>query len=92
MWLYRFDPNQVTWNVAIEFSPPDETPDKTIGWSVGPGSLEFGGQIPLSGRNLPTGPGLGLGYLLTWGQPVKARRRDRTPLLTAASGDPTASS
>ncbi len=39
----------------------------TIGWSVGPGSLEFGGQIPLSGRNLPTGPGLGLGYLLTWG-------------------------
>lgn len=37
-----------------------------IGWAVGPGSLEIGGPIPLSGRNVPTGPGLSIGYLLTW--------------------------
>ena len=39
----------------------------TIGWSVGAGSLEIGAQIPISGRNLPTGSGVSIGYLLPWG-------------------------
>ena len=39
----------------------------TIGWSLGAGSLELGAQIPLSGRNLPTGSGVTIGYLLPWG-------------------------
>ncbi len=38
-----------------------------IGWSVGGGSLELGAQIPVSGRNLPTGSGVSIGYLLPWG-------------------------
>ena len=39
----------------------------TIGWSLGAGSLELGAQIPVSGRNLPTGSGVSIGYLLPWG-------------------------
>jgi hypothetical protein len=39
----------------------------TLGWSLGAGSLELGAQIPISGRNLPTGSGFSLGYLLPWG-------------------------
>lgn len=39
----------------------------TIGWSLGAGSLELGAQIPISGRNLPTGSGISVGYLLPWG-------------------------
>ena len=39
----------------------------TIGWSLGVGSLELGAQIPVSGRNLPTGSGISIGYLLPWG-------------------------
>lgn len=39
----------------------------TIGWSLGAGSLELGAQIPISGRNLPTGSGVSVGYLLPWG-------------------------
>ncbi len=39
----------------------------TIGWSFGAGSLELGAQIPISGRNLPTGSGVSIGYMLPWG-------------------------
>ena len=39
----------------------------TIGWSLGAGSLELGAQIPISGRNLPTGSGVSIGYMLPWG-------------------------
>lgn len=39
----------------------------TIGWSLGVGSLELGAQIPVSGRNLPTGAGVSIGYLVPWG-------------------------
>lgn len=39
----------------------------TIGWSLGIGSLELGAQIPVSGRNLPTGSGVSIGYMVPWG-------------------------
>ena len=39
----------------------------TVGWAVGTGRLEVGAQIPLSGRNLPTGSAFSVGYLLAWG-------------------------
>lgn len=38
----------------------------TVGLDLGPGVLEAGGQVPVSGRNLPTGAGLGLGYRIGW--------------------------
>lgn len=39
----------------------------TVGVGLGPGRLEFTGQIPLAGRNLPSGVGMSLGYRMTWG-------------------------
>jgi hypothetical protein len=39
----------------------------TVGYPVGPGKLEVTGQIPLAGRNLPNGAGIGVGYRMTWG-------------------------
>lgn len=39
----------------------------TVGYGVGPGRLEFTGQIPVSGRNLPAGFGVSMGYRTTWG-------------------------
>jgi hypothetical protein len=38
-----------------------------VGWSAGSGRLEVGAHIPVSGRNLPTGPALSVGYLVAWG-------------------------
>ncbi|RMF51610.1 MAG: transporter [Bacteroidetes bacterium] len=40
----------------------------SLGRPVGPGVLELGARIPLSGRNLPAGPALLLGYFWTWGR------------------------
>lgn len=39
----------------------------TVGYGVGPGRLEFTGQLPVAGRNLPSGVGMSLGYRTTWG-------------------------
>ncbi|MCH7934422.1 MAG: hypothetical protein IIC36_10575 [Gemmatimonadetes bacterium] len=39
----------------------------TVGYPVGPGKIEVAGQIPLAGRNLPTGVGIGVSYRTTWG-------------------------
>ena len=39
----------------------------TVGYPVGPGKIEVSGQIPLVGRNLPTGVGIGVSYRTTWG-------------------------
>jgi len=39
----------------------------TLGYEMGPGRLEFTGQLPLWGRNLPSGVGISLGYRTTWG-------------------------
>ena len=39
----------------------------TVGYEVGPGTFEVSVQIPLAGRNLPTGVGVGVGYRTTWG-------------------------
>jgi len=39
----------------------------TVGYEVGPGTVEVSVQIPLAGRNLPTGVGVGVGYRTTWG-------------------------
>jgi hypothetical protein len=30
------------------------------------GQVEIGGRLPLSGRNLPAGPALVLGYFMNW--------------------------
>ena len=40
----------------------------TIGWRVGPGTVELGARIPVAGRNLPAGPALTLGYFVAWGE------------------------
>lgn len=39
----------------------------TVGIGVGPGRLEATAQIPVSGRNLPVGRGLSVGYRIAWG-------------------------
>jgi hypothetical protein len=39
----------------------------TVGWQMGRSRLEVGSQIPLSGRNLPTGTAFSVGYLVAWG-------------------------
>jgi len=41
----------------------------TIGWRVGPGTVELGARIPVDGRNLPAGPALTLGYFVQWDRP-----------------------
>jgi hypothetical protein len=38
----------------------------TVGWRLGPGTLEAGACIPLRGRRVPAGPTGTLGYFLTW--------------------------
>ncbi|GIV57883.1 MAG: hypothetical protein KatS3mg042_0796 [Rhodothermaceae bacterium] len=40
----------------------------SLGRPVGPGVLELGARIPISGRNLPAGPALLLGCFWTWGR------------------------
>jgi hypothetical protein len=39
----------------------------TVGSALGPGRLEVTAPIPVSGRNLPVGYGIGVGYRATWG-------------------------
>lgn len=39
----------------------------TLGVSVAGGRLEVTSQIPVSGRNLPAGPGISVGYRHAWG-------------------------
>ena len=39
----------------------------TVGYPVGPGKIEVSGQIPVAGRNLPNGVGIGVSYRTTWG-------------------------
>ena len=39
----------------------------TVGYPLGPGTIEVSSQIPLSGRNLPSGVGIGVGYRTVWG-------------------------
>jgi hypothetical protein len=39
----------------------------TVGYPIGPGKLEVSAQIPLAGRNLPNGTGIGVSYRTTWG-------------------------
>jgi len=39
----------------------------TVGYLVGPGKIEVSGQIPVVGRNLPNGVGIGVSYRTTWG-------------------------
>lgn len=38
-----------------------------VGVTVAGGRLELTSRIPVSGRNLPAGPGISLGYRLAWG-------------------------
>lgn len=38
----------------------------TVGWHVGPGTLEAGARIPVQGRNFPAGPVFTLGYFFSW--------------------------
>ncbi len=40
----------------------------TIGRRVGRGDLEMTAVLPVVGRNLPTGPGLSVGYRVGWGR------------------------
>ena len=39
----------------------------TVGYNVGPGTIEVSGQFPLAGRNLPAGVGIGVSYRTAWG-------------------------
>lgn len=38
----------------------------SVGVRLGPGAVDIGARIPLSGRNLPSGPALVLGYFFKW--------------------------
>lgn len=38
----------------------------TVAYAAGPGRVSFGIQLPVAGRNLPTGPSFNLGYTLGW--------------------------
>jgi hypothetical protein len=38
----------------------------SVGFKLGPGAIDVGGRIPLSGRNLPAGPALIVGYFFRW--------------------------
>lgn len=42
----------------------------TIGWRVGPGTLEAGARLPIHGQNLPAGPIFTLGYFVSWTDPL----------------------
>ncbi len=39
----------------------------SVGYGVGPGTLELGGRFPVAGRNLPAGPAFFAGYFARWG-------------------------
>ena len=39
----------------------------TVGYAVGPGTVEATVQIPLAGRNLPAGAGFSVSYRTAWG-------------------------
>lgn len=39
----------------------------TLGVTVGGGRLEVTSRLPVTGRNLPAGPGISVGYRLAWG-------------------------
>jgi hypothetical protein len=39
----------------------------TVGYGLGPGTLEFTALVPIAGMNLPTGVGTSLGYRFAWG-------------------------
>jgi hypothetical protein len=41
----------------------------TLATRIGPGSIEVGAQVPVTGQNLPTGPAFTLGYTLGFGSP-----------------------
>lgn len=41
----------------------------TVGWQVGPGTVEAGARLPLHGRRFPAGPTVTLGYFWTWSDP-----------------------
>jgi len=43
------------------------TINPTVGWKIGRGTLEATAQIPVAGRNLPSGAAASLGYRWTWG-------------------------
>jgi hypothetical protein len=38
----------------------------SVAWAVGPGELDVGGHVPISGRNLPSDPAFSIGYRLPW--------------------------
>ncbi len=38
----------------------------TLGFELGPGVIDIGGRIPLTGRNLPAGAALIFGYFFRW--------------------------
>lgn len=42
----------------------------TVGWSIGPGTVEAGLRLPVHGRKFPAGPVFTLGYLLSWDDPL----------------------
>ncbi len=70
--------NRWNWKITLEglfgrasviFSIPIESSKRrilqflpSIARTLGPGALEVGGRLPFSGRNLPSGPALFLGY------------------------------
>lgn len=54
-------------DLAITHCPLTGSSLPTLGVTVAGGRLEATAQIPVSGRNLPAGPGLSLGYRLAWG-------------------------
>jgi hypothetical protein len=35
-------------------------------WTAGPGEVDVGAHVPISGRNLPSDPGFSVGYRFTW--------------------------
>ncbi len=39
----------------------------TVGYGMGSGTVELSGQIPVVGRNIPSGVGIGLAYRTAWG-------------------------
>jgi hypothetical protein len=38
----------------------------SVAWAVGPGEVDIGGHVPISGRNLPSDPGFSIGYRFPW--------------------------
>lgn len=72
----------VQWKIAIEgwrgetpiiqgFAIPSARREMiqifpTAGWEIGPGALELGLRVPITGRNLPAGRSVVLGYFTRW--------------------------